>query len=192
MTFSRKRRRPPSLRETLARNHAASSFYALAHDKPVPEKPARLVELEARASSRSLRPRSDKPQGPSEHQEQSVVVAWWWRQHEFYGLPHFALFAIPNGGARDPLTGAKLKREGVRRGALDLMLAKPVQPYSGLFIEMKVGDNKPTPDQQDFIRYLTSAGYKACVHWSADSAIAEIIGYLGKPQHEYTGTAGCI
>src|SRR5690606_27339000 len=99
--------------------------------------------------------------------------------HQQYGVPSFALFAVPNGGARDVITGSKLKAEGVRRGALDLVLAKPTARFSGLFLEMKVGSNKPTPEQDQFITYLTGAGYRASVHWSADSAIKEIQWYLG-------------
>jgi hypothetical protein len=41
-----------------------------------------------------------------------------------------------------------------------------------------VGDNKPSPEQQEFIRYLESVGYRACVHWSAQGAWTEIEEYL--------------
>lgn len=71
-----------------------------------------------------------------------------------------------------------LKREGVRRGTPDLMLAKPHRDRAGLFIEMKVGDNKPSDEQKAFIAYLEGAGYKCAVHWSADAAIKEIEEYL--------------
>ena len=116
--------------------------------------------------------------GPSEHQEQSAVISWWRLVCTGYGLPLFALFAVPNGGARDAITGARLKAEGVRRGVFDLMLAAPRDQFHGLFLEMKVDDNKLTPDQQDFEKYLLSAGYCASAHWSADSAIAAIKEYL--------------
>lgn len=119
-----------------------------------------------------------KPIGPSEHQEQAAVISWWWLARNKYNLPHFALFAVPNGGARDFITGARLKAEGVRRGALDLILAKPTQKYHGLFIEMKVGSNKPTDEQAAFVAYLQQVGYCATVHWSSASAIAEIEAYL--------------
>lgn len=119
-----------------------------------------------------------KPIGPSEHQEQSAVISWWWHAHKKYNLPHFALFAVPNGGARDFITGARLKAEGVRRGALDLILAKPTKQHNGLFIEMKVGNNRPTEEQTAFVAYLQSVGYRATVHWSSASAIAEIEAYL--------------
>lgn len=123
--------------------------------------------------------RERKPRiGPSEHQEQAAVIEWWWHASARYGLPVFALFAVPNGGARDPIVGAKLKAEGVRKGALDLILARPTEKYHGLFLEMKVGSNKPTENQEAFIAYLRSAGYWASVHWNADTAIKEIEAYL--------------
>jgi hypothetical protein len=69
------------------------------------------------------RPVDGKPVGPTEHQEQATVVSWWALQHQVYELPVFALYAIPNGGARDVITGSRLKAEGVRRGTPDLCLA---------------------------------------------------------------------
>jgi hypothetical protein len=127
---------------------------------------------------RVRRPVDGKAPVASEHQEQSAVISWWARVHTKYALPEFSLFACPSGGARDVITGSLLKAEGVRRGVPDLILAKPVGPYSGLFLEMKVGYNKLTDSQFAFIAYLESVGYKASVHWSAGSAITEIEDYL--------------
>lgn len=116
--------------------------------------------------------------GPSEHQEQSAVVSWWHLACGAYRLPAFALFAVPNGGARDAITGSRLKAEGVRRGALDLILAYPSGAFHGLFIEMKVGHNKLTDEQEAFTEYLRGAGYCASAHWSAASAVEAIKEYL--------------
>lgn len=60
------------------------------------------------------------------------------------------LFAIPNGGARDEVTGGKLKAEGVLAGVWDLFLAIPVGEYGGCWIETKVGDNDLTDTQVAF------------------------------------------
>jgi len=144
-----------------------------------PEIAAKLMTTLPPKRDRVRRPVDGKPIGPTEHQEQSAVIAWWWRVHHGYGLPSFALFACPNGGARDVITGAKLKAEGVRRGTPDLFLDAPRNGYHGLRIEMKVGSNRPSEEQAAFIEYLNKAGYKAVTHWSADAAIEEIKGYLG-------------
>lgn len=154
-------------REQALRHNAVDSFYAGAADKP-PQSQVPVPKERKRA------PRI----GPSEHQEQVAVVQWWDAACRGYDLPNFALFAVPNGGARDAITGARLKAEGVRRGALDLILAVPADQFHGLYLEMKVGDNKPTDAQTDFIRHLQKHGYQAGVHWTADSAIAAIKEYL--------------
>lgn len=78
-----------------------------------------------------------------------------------YSYPAYRqlLFAIPNGGARNVITGAMLKRQGVRKGIPDLFLSIP--KYSkhetsfvlsnGLYIEMKIGKGKQTAEQITFM-----------------------------------------
>lgn len=116
----------------------------------------------------------------SEHAEQSAVIDWWDKACGTYGLPQFALFAVPNGAhlASGYIGASRLKAEGMRPGALDLVLAVPRDQFHGLFLEMKYGRNKPSEDQDAFIAYLLGAGYHASVQWSADSAIAAIKEYL--------------
>lgn len=167
----RSRRR--SYREQLEANQRGEERWAAMSGKP-----ARPNSLLAELGPKRKYTKRARGSGPSEHQEQAAVIQWWGSVCGRYGLPHFALFAIPNGGARDVITGARLKAEGVRPGCLDLMLAKPRSTFSGLFIEMKVGDNQPSDNQKAFISYLTAAGYKTAVHWSAADAMEEIAGYL--------------
>lgn len=127
---------------------------------------------------RIVRPVDKRPVTRSEHQEQSDVVSWWGMACAGYGLPRIALFAIPNGGARDMITGARLKAEGVRRGVFDLCLTVARKQFHGLYIEMKVGSNKPSPEQQDFQKHLLAQGYQATVHWNSGDAIDAITAYL--------------
>lgn len=169
-------RRTLSFRERIERNNATDRFYAMAAGVD----PKFQTQLPPKRE-RIRRPVDGKPLGPTEHQEQCAVIQWWALVCPRYELPPWSLFAIPNGGARDAITGARLKDEGVRPGVLDLMLAKPTAHFAGLFIEMKVGDNKPSEKQQEFVNYLNAAGYKAEVHWSSDSAIRAIESYLGVP-----------
>lgn len=165
-----------SKRDQIIDTNKAFRAWGIAFGKP--EAAAQFITPVPPKRDRIKRPVDGKPIA-SEHQEQSTVVSWWFHAHKDYGLPEFALFAIPNGGARDVITGARLKQEGVRRGVLDLMLAKPMNPHAGLFIEMKVGDNQPSDHQKAFMEYLEGAGYKCAVHWSARTAIEEIEKYLG-------------
>jgi hypothetical protein len=113
----------------------------------------------------------------SEHDEQCALIIWKWLNISKY--PELVnLFAIPNGGARDVRTGAKLKAEGVLAGVPDLFLAAVRGKYHGLFIEMKVKPNKPTVKQTEVIQNLRKQGYAAYVCYGADSAIELIGKYL--------------
>ena len=140
-----------------------------------------LGEPEAPKAGKVRRTADDKPVGPTEHQCQVAVIQFWARACSGYGLPEFSLLAIPNGGARDAITGSLMKSEGVRRGALDLLLAYPTERHAGLFLEMKRPGASPSaisPEQRAFIEYLQSVGYAAGVHYSAESAIQTIKEYL--------------
>lgn len=53
------------------------------------------------------------------------------------GKKYRLIFAIPNGGKRDPRQGKWLKDEGLMAGVPDIFLALPGGGYAGLFIEMK-------------------------------------------------------
>ncbi|MDR2207141.1 MAG: VRR-NUC domain-containing protein [Flavobacteriaceae bacterium] len=69
------------------------------------------------------------------------------------------LMAIPNGGQRNKIVGAKLKAEGVRKGCPDLFLAIAKNGFNGLFVELKYGKNKPTEHQKIMIEKLRAEGY---------------------------------
>jgi hypothetical protein len=120
-----------------------------------------------------------KPPGPSEHQIQSAVISWWDKVGaKRYGLPNNLLFAIPNGGARDAITGSRLKAEGVRAGAPDLMLAVPFDGLAGLFIEMKTGTGAVAESQSTFMADLRQQNYETAIARSLDQAIEVIEAYL--------------
>ena len=85
---------------------------------------------------------------------------------------------------RDPITASKLKAEGLRPGIPDLMLARPVNEWAGLFLEMKAGKGRTSDEQDDVIGYLTRAGYKCAVCWTAEEAIEQIQRYLGGTRSE--------
>lgn len=123
----------------------------------------------------------------AEHRLQVACVNWFRYQYQPYSK---LLFAIPNGGQRNAVTGAKLKAEGVVAGIPDLFLAMPkaiaksptesYHAFSGLFIEMKIRPNKPTKHQQDMIKKLIGQGYKVTVCYSLDEFMIAIQSYIGK------------
>ncbi len=82
--------------------------------------------------------------------------------------PAFALlFHIPNENSH--------KIPGVRGGVPDLFLAIPSGGQAGLFIELKIGDNKPSQKQLDTISELRAAGYQCNVVWDSVDEVMEII-----------------
>ena len=98
---------------------------------------------------------------PTEHQEQAAFFQWWWMWAK--GLPYLA-FAIPNGGARNKVTGAMLKREGVMAGMLDVFIAWPRNGKHGLFLEFKRQQGGKLSDaQKQAIEALEKAGYECHV-----------------------------
>ncbi len=88
------------------------------------------------------------------------------------------LHHVPNGGARDAITGARLKAQGVKAGAPDIYLDVARRGYHGLRIELKAAGGRVGKEQAEWIAFLTAQGYWAavCVGWEA--ARDEIEGYL--------------
>lgn len=122
------------------------------------------------------------------HEEAEQKALFDWAQYQ----PRLRwMFAIPNGGNRNPREAARLKAGGVKKGVSDILLpirsTIPIQSniesfYCGLFIEMKRrkvdGPSSVSQDQVDFHIAMTMAGYKCVVCYGADEAITAIIDYL--------------
>lgn len=123
-------------------------------------------------------PKPRKSPRAEESRIQCALINYWALKHREFGLPNFALFSIPNGHLRTAITGAILKREGLRSGAPDLMLAAPVGIYHGAFIELKTETGKPSPEQKEFLRFLGDARYAATVAYGYDDAVRFIECYL--------------
>lgn len=118
--------------------------------------------------------------GSNEHDHQAALIRWA-RNHADRWPPLALLHAIPNGGHRSKSQGARLKAEGVTAGIPDLFLPAARHGLHGLYIEMKVGSNKPGADQRRCIDALLAAGYGCRVCWSAEEARQVLIWYLGEP-----------
>lgn len=114
----------------------------------------------------------------TEHQAQKSLLLWWGFACKQWQIQESALFAIPNGGRRDAITGARLKKEGVRPGVPDLFLAVPRGKQHGLFIEMKKDGGRVSPEQREYIEMLARHGYSATVCVGSSAAIFEVEKYL--------------
>src|SRR4030095_8007863 len=74
--------------------------------------------------------------------------------------------------------GRTLKRMGVKKGVADFFLALPLDGYAGFWLELKVGKNKVTSEQEEFLKRKISRGY-TCAHcYGFDAAKELILNYL--------------
>lgn len=112
----------------------------------------------------------------SEHGHQAALFCW----AVDYAIvdPRIKfMFAVPNGGLRNPATAGRLKAEGVKRGVPDIFWPVTTRTYAGLFIEMKrPKKGHVDPDQVDYHNFLASQCYKVmvCRTWElARDAILE-------------------
>lgn len=130
-----------------------------------------------------------------EHRLQSACVKWFDAQHADERL---LLFAVPNGGRRDKVTGAMMKAEGVRAGVADLFYARPrwakvqrvdssgekyyrAEMLHGLFIEMKTEESgsRQSAAQKAFEAAVKAQGYAYAVCRSLDDFIRIVEDYRG-------------
>ena len=72
----------------------------------------------------------------------------------------------------------KAKQTGYKRGFPDLFIYESRGGFHGLAIELKVGYNKPTKEQLDWIGRLTNNGYLATVCRNLDETLDIIKAYL--------------
>lgn len=111
----------------------------------------------------------------SEHAHQVTLIQEYDRLFSEY---EDLLFAIPNGGKRSIKVALELKKEGVRSGVPDMMLAVAKGGYHGLFIELKKINGRAQPNQKKWQKMLREQGYKAEIIEGWEDAIKEIREYL--------------
>jgi hypothetical protein len=91
------------------------------------------------------------------------------------------MFAVPNGGKRNPREGARMKLQGTKAGVPDIFLPVPRNGFHGLWIELKrpivKGEAKPvvSPEQKYWIEQLREQGYRAevCYGWIEAKTLIE-------------------
>lgn len=123
-------------------------------------------------------PKPRKKPNNEESRHQQSLINWWHVSHAEFGVPECCLFAVGNGGHRSPITGAIMKREGVRRGTSDLILMVKRGQYGALAIEMKAANGVCSLEQRQFLKAMMDQGYCAQVCYSRDEAVSTITAYL--------------
>lgn len=79
--------------------------------------------------------------------------------------PARSVYAIPNGGKRSKVEASIMKGEGVLAGMPDTHLPVAAGFCIGFWVEFKVGDNKPSKDQNERIDDLVALGHHVAVVW---------------------------
>ena len=88
------------------------------------------------------------------------------------------MYHVANEGKRSVITGARLKAKGLKKGVPDITLPAARGGYRGLYIELKVGDGKPTPEQKRYMSALQCEGYFVALAYFAAEAIRLIESYV--------------
>jgi hypothetical protein len=103
------------------------------------------------------------------------------------------MFAVPNGGDRDVRVARRLNGEGVKAGVPDIFLPSPAFTvdgaflFAGLWVELKVGDNDTTKEQDAWLTRLDQAGYAVTVQYGWEAAAAALIEYILYPEDFISG-----
>lgn len=117
-------------------------------------------------------PGADIVRFKSESQFQAAVVSW------FDALiledPVF-LFHCPNGAKRDRVTAAILQSMGVRPGVADLGIMLPESRIA--WLELKIGDGKPSQVQKDFAKVCKRLAHPYAVARTFDEVVAALASF---------------
>lgn len=120
----------------------------------------------------------------SELQLQSLIYRWFHKSFPQYRIPSknkklIRCLLIHNfGNPRSLQQGSVLKGCGLTAGIPDLTLLVPKNGYSGLFMELKIGNEKPRPEQVEMMKALENQGYKCTWCNNLETAREIILDYL--------------
>lgn len=116
--------------------------------------------------------------GLADLKEEGTILKDFWYLHDF-------MYAVPNGvqlcgGIRSRARYMNaLKKRGLKVGVSDLVIAYPVAPYHGMYLEVKTHARSKISDEQHAWRHLMDAiGYYSCIGIGYDDSIREIESYL--------------
>ena len=102
---------------------------------------------------------------PKEYNEQVTLA-------EYLDLKGYCWCHVPNGGNRSAVTGARMKKQGTKRGVPDNFIFDGPEEYKGIVIELKrVKGGRLTPEQKCWLKELKERGWLTKVSHGADEAI---------------------
>jgi VRR-NUC domain len=89
------------------------------------------------------------------------------------------IHAIPNGDYRPKSVAARLKAEGVKSGVADIFTPIRGRGFSGMYLEMKFGNNIMSPSQIKFRDFVLTQGFFFKTCYTVDEAVKTVEWYLG-------------
>lgn len=116
----------------------------------------------------------------SESQHQRKLFKWA-KDYDILKWMH----SIPNGAvlagnrSKRAIQMNTLKAEGLKPGVWDVFLPVPLNGYHGLYVEMKVGKNKLSENQESFGQFVHEQGYLTHTCYSWEEAKYAIQAYTG-------------
>ena len=113
--------------------------------------------------------------GKTEASHQMALFAWASDKPELRWM-----LRIGNEDNQSAARGARAKAMGLRRGVADILLPVPAHGLCGLWLELKYGRNKQSPDQIAFADAMRAAGYGYCLAYSWQEAAGIINLWMGK------------
>lgn len=124
----------------------------------------------------------NKNKGLSEYDEQVKLA-------EYLDMKGYCWNHVPNGGNRDARTGAKMKRQGTKKGFPDVQIfdapdikVGQVKMCRGIIIELKRSDGVPSDvskEQRNWLDKLEERCWLTKVAFGADDAIEFLEGLEG-------------
>lgn len=116
----------------------------------------------------------------SERELQQAILDWYAVQVRLRNCPeHDVLMAIPNGQYRP----GQRPEPGIRPGVPDLFLPVARRGYYGLWLELKWGRNKTTPEQDEWIARLQKLNHCCAVVRSLEEAQEVLSWYMDWRYH---------
>lgn len=124
----------------------------------------------------------------TESQEQKQLIQWCRTDVRLQYLFH-----IPNESIGGQGWLIRNRQMGVKSGVPDLFYPVPLGGYHGLFIEMKAGKGRVSPDQKRWIHALSQMGYKCIVAHGWEEAKEALEEYLnGKSLQSIPGSVEAV
>lgn len=95
-----------------------------------------------------------------------------------FAYPEYLIFSVPNGGSRNAIEAAHLKKEGALAGVSDLIV---VAWHTVIFVEMKTPKGRQSDHQRKFEQKVAALGHTYIVCHSLDEFKARITMLINKP-----------